>query len=161
MAPDSLQYNMNQNKHVSCSNQPPWTLQCHEDVIINCIAESPVSNQSNREVADGNYNISNNNTLPHGYFWRFLRCRRNGCLYLQDNIVPCKGKSNISFFKDNSRCRRSFVTVVRPFLLALNYQQQMPKQWSNWSSYKNQSKESEKWVHNNCICWGCCFCKVI
>lgn len=66
--------NMDHDHHVGEGNQPLWFAEGYEDVIIDLVAKGPVADERNREIADCNHNISNNNSLPHGFLrWRLWR----------------------------------------------------------------------------------------
>ncbi|RVW35361.1 hypothetical protein CK203_077047 [Vitis vinifera] len=71
-------------------------LQCDEDIISNAVPKHSVSNQSNREVVQGNNNISKNHPFPHGSLGRLPRGGRNCCMDLQHHIVTSIGKCYIT-----------------------------------------------------------------
>lgn len=115
--------NMNNNKEVSHYNKPCWFFQGKEDVIFNFIAKHPISNECNREVAQCNDYIGNNNSSPHRPLGWLLGCRWDCCLDLQDNIVPGICKSHITQgtkeVKDCPCCSLSFVSIRHIWLNTL------------------------------------------
>ena len=112
--------NMDDNKHVGCCYKPTWFLQCDEDIISNAVPKHSVSNQSNREVAQGNNNISKNHPFPHGSLGRLPRGGRNCCMDLQHHIVTSIGKCYITQGakegEDSSSCGQSCVCILHIWL---------------------------------------------
>ncbi|KAL6350173.1 hypothetical protein AAG906_004113 [Vitis piasezkii] len=88
-----------------------WLLQCYEDIISNAVPKHSVSNKRNRNVDQGNNNISNNHLFPHGSLGRLLRGGRNCCLDLQHHVVTSIDKCYITQSakegEDSSSCGRS------------------------------------------------------
>ena len=108
--------NMDDNKQVGCYYKPTGFLQCDKDTVSNAVPKHPVSNQSNREVAQGNNNIRKNHSFPHRSLGRLLRCGRNCCLDLQHHIVTSIGKCYIpqgaKEVEDSSSCCGSCVCIL-------------------------------------------------
>ena len=108
--------NMDGNKHVGCCYKPMWLLQCYEDIISNAVPKHSVSNKRNRNVDQGNNNISNNHLFPHGSLGRLLKGGRNCCLDLQHHVVPSIDKCYITQSakegEDSSSCGRSCVCIL-------------------------------------------------
>ena len=112
--------NMDDNKQVGCCYKPAGFLQCDKDIVSNAVPKHPVSNQSDREVAQGNNNISKNHSFPHGSLGRLLRSGGNCCLDLQHHIVTSIGKCYVTQgakeVEDSSSCGRSCVCILHIWL---------------------------------------------
>ena len=93
-----------------------WLLQCYDDIISNAIPKHSVSNKRNRNVDQGNNNISNDHLFPHGSLGRLLRGGRNCCLDLQHHVVTSIDKCYITQSakegEDSSSCGRSCVCIL-------------------------------------------------
>ena len=87
---------MDDHKQVSHCDKPDGLLQSHENVVINAVSKDPIAEERYREVANGDYDVSYNNSSPHWNLWGHLRSRWDGCLNLQHDVVTCVGKSHIS-----------------------------------------------------------------
>ena len=78
VAPD----NMDHDHHVGEGDEPLWIVEGDEDVVIHFVAESPIADECNREVAECHHDIGHNNSLPHRFLRWLLWCRRDGGLDL-------------------------------------------------------------------------------
>lgn len=78
---------MDDDHHVSGGNEPPGLLQCDENVVSNAVAEGPVADQCDGEVANGNDDVGNEDALPHRFLGWLLRRGGDGGLDLQDDVV--------------------------------------------------------------------------
>lgn len=87
---------MNNNKHVSGCNKPGGLLKRNEDVILNILSKHLITKKGNWEITQGHHYIGHNYTSPHRFLGGLLRCRRYGCLDLQDHIMSSIRKSYIT-----------------------------------------------------------------
>ena len=86
---------MNNNEHVSHGNKPSRLFKRHKNVIRNLVAKNPVSDESDGEVAKGDDNVGDDDTLPHRTLGGLLRRGRDGGLDFEDHIVAGVRKSDV------------------------------------------------------------------
>nr|GMD30151.1 hypothetical protein CK203_077047 [Ipomoea batatas] len=84
------------NKHVSSSDEPSGFLEGNEDVILNRVSKHPVSDDGHRKVAQKNDGVGHPNSLHHGFVGRLLRRGRDGGLNLQHHVVAGVGERHVS-----------------------------------------------------------------
>nr|GMD38537.1 hypothetical protein CK203_077047 [Ipomoea batatas] len=84
------------NKHVSSSDEPSRFLEGNEDVILNRVSKHPVSDDGHRKVAQKNDGVGHPNSLHHGFVGRLLRRGRDGGLNLQHHVVAGVGERHVS-----------------------------------------------------------------
>lgn len=89
-------YDMDDHHKVSRGNEPCRFLEIHQDIVINILAECPVSNKGHREIANCIDKIGSNCTFPHGYFWRPLRSWWNGGLNFECHCMASKCKRDLT-----------------------------------------------------------------
>nr|GMD33568.1 hypothetical protein CK203_077047 [Ipomoea batatas] len=84
------------NKHVSSSDEPSGFLEGNEDVILNRVSKHPVSDDGHRKVAQKHDGVGHPNSLHHGFVGRLLRRGRDGGLNLQHHVVAGVGERHVS-----------------------------------------------------------------
>ena len=85
---------MNDNHEIGHGDHPCWLCHVRKNVVRDMVAVSPVADDRNREVAHSNNDVGEHDTTPHWDLgWPFF-CRRDRCLNLQHDIVPCVCKGH-------------------------------------------------------------------
>ena len=74
---------MDDDHHVGCGDEPPRPVQGDEDVLIDVVAEGPVADERDGEVAGGDDDVGDDDALPHGLLGRLPRRGRDGGLDLK------------------------------------------------------------------------------
>lgn len=102
---------MNNNENVGHSYKPTRFLKGNKDVISNSVTKNIVTNKGNGEVAQGDDDVGDDDTLPHRSLRRLLRGGRDGCLNFEHNIVACVCESHIAESIEEPECL-PYVAVV-------------------------------------------------
>jgi hypothetical protein len=74
--------------HVGERDEPPGPAERDEDVVLDAVAERPVADERDGEVAERDDDVGDDDALPHGLLGRLLGSRRDGGLDLQHHVVP-------------------------------------------------------------------------
>lgn len=79
---------MDDDHHVCERDEPFGPGERDEDVVVDVVAERPVSDERHGEVAERDDDVGDDDALPHRLLGRLLRRRRDGRLDLQHHVVP-------------------------------------------------------------------------
>ena len=80
---------MDHHEHVGGGNQPSGPLEGKKNVVFDSVAEHPIADEGDGEVAEGDHNVGHNHAFPHGAFGGLVRSGRDCGLYLKHHVVAC------------------------------------------------------------------------